>query len=89
MPVKYVHFTFCVMLTWSKYSQWFYTTLFPTNRIVSRDWVTIDGVWIGNGFTGLLKFVTTSNSSAVANSNTVQLTTARIKLLNLLCPVAW
>jgi hypothetical protein len=40
--------------------------------------MTIDGLWIGNRNYWALEFVTTSNSSAVANSHTLQLIIARI-----------
>jgi hypothetical protein len=41
--------------------------------------VTTDGVWIGNGIIGLLCLVTTSPTSTVANSHTLQFTAARTK----------
>jgi hypothetical protein len=41
--------------------------------------VTIDVVWIGNWFNEHVQVVTTSHCSAIANSYTLQFTTARIK----------
>jgi hypothetical protein len=52
---------------------------------LSRVRGTIDGVWIGNRNTERLKLVTTSNYSAVANSHTLQFTTAHTKSLSMLC----
>jgi hypothetical protein len=47
--------------------------------ILSRDWVTIDGVWIVIGFIDHSQIVTTSNYSAIAKSHTQRFTTARTK----------
>jgi hypothetical protein len=49
------------------------------DSILSRDGVIIDGFGLVIGFTKYLQIVTTSNYSAVANSHTLQFTTARTK----------
>jgi hypothetical protein len=45
--------------------------------ILSRVWVTIDGVWVGNWMYWIFTDVTTSNYSTIANSHILQFTTAR------------
>jgi hypothetical protein len=49
------------------------------SKILSRDWVTIDGFGLVNGFFELLQNRTTSNYSAIVNSQTQQFTTTRTK----------
>jgi hypothetical protein len=46
-------------------------------RIVSCVRVTVDGVWVGKGFTEHLYAVTTSRYSSIASSHTLQFTDAR------------
>jgi hypothetical protein len=48
-----------------------------TVNILSRDRVTINGVWTGNWIYWTLTDLTISNCSAIANSQTLQITTAR------------
>jgi hypothetical protein len=49
------------------------------SKILSRDRVTIDGVWIDKRFIELLHNVTKSNYSAIYNSHTQRFTTTRTK----------
>jgi hypothetical protein len=47
--------------------------------ILSHDWVTTDGVWIGNWIYLTLLIITKSNCSAIANSYTIQFITSCTK----------
>jgi hypothetical protein len=49
------------------------------SMVLSHDGVTIDGFGLVTGFIEHLQIVTTSNYNAIANSHTLQLTTARTK----------
>jgi hypothetical protein len=59
--------------------------------ILSRDWVTVDGVWLVTGFIGHLKIVTANNYDNLAELHTpkITVTTAHIKSAQSLLAVAW
>jgi hypothetical protein len=50
-------------------------------NILSRDWVTVYGVWVCNWICWTFKLWTTSDCSAIANSHSLQFTTARASSL--------
>jgi hypothetical protein len=59
--------------------------------ILSRYWVSIDGFVLVMGFIGLLQTVNAINYSAIANTHTLQFTTACTKYSHsaLSSPLAW